>query len=224
MTKKQICICAGVVSAALIGVAFVVWYRRKKKVTDHEKGSCETGSTESIVESDKPAPADDGEPDWGPEEFDSIDSISFSQDEDHEVVVEIKDALGELVRSLSEKDYRQYRKDREAYEEFCEKYTPLPDDDREEGHRIISEREFYEQKDLFDKLNLEYWEVDDVLLDDQHNVVSDVKYVTGLSNLARWFGSHPGEHILFVRNYNISTDYEIALVKGSFLGIDELNV
>lgn len=84
---------------------------------------------------------------------------------------------------------------------------------------LISLAEFHETETEWDKSSIAYYEEDDTLTDESNMPVSDIEYLIGEQHL-EFFGIKSGDrNQVFVRNPNISTDYEITRNSGSYTEI-----
>jgi hypothetical protein len=78
---------------------------------------------------------------------------------------------------------------------------------------VISQEEFMEEGD-YDKVSLEYFEGDKVLVDDRDIPVDDPDSIIGEGTLDDFAISEDAE--MYVRNDNISVDYELTKSEGSY--------
>lgn len=96
--------------------------------------------------------------------------------------------------------------------------------DREELRRqhkpyLISHDEFHTTETEWDKSSIVYYEDDDTLTDEGDMPVSDIEYLIGEKHLD-FFGLRSGDpNQVFVRNPQISTDYEVTRNLGSYTEI-----
>lgn len=81
---------------------------------------------------------------------------------------------------------------------------------------IIHVDEFTQNEPDHDQLTYTYYEVDDVLADQQENTIDDMDAVIGLGNLGRWGHGSKDEHIVYIRNEEMKTDFEVVRDRGSF--------
>lgn len=93
---------------------------------------------------------------------------------------------------------------------------------------IISEEEFSLENRHFDKVTLGYFVEDDTLVDDQDRPIDDAERSIGSDALMN-FGLYSGDpNIVFVRNEQVSIDYEVVRDERSYqeviLGIRERSV
>jgi hypothetical protein len=97
---------------------------------------------------------------------------------------------------------------------------------------LISLEEFNTTETEWDKESITYYEDDDTLTDENNMPIADVEYLIGEKHLD-FFGIRSGDkNQVFVRNPNISTDYEVTrnmgsyteLVLGVIKGADKLGV
>lgn len=81
---------------------------------------------------------------------------------------------------------------------------------------IISHDEYFGTEEEFEKVSIVYFEGDDTLADERNQVIQDVEYAVGQRHLEmygpRWEDVTRSEdpEIVYVRNTNLSTDFEIA--------------
>jgi len=78
-------------------------------------------------------------------------------------------------------------------------------------YRITSE-EYSDENVGYDKLSLFYYNEDDVVIDEEEIIQTDIDYTIGWDALK----SLDSQSVVWVRNDSISTDYEIVLVEGSY--------
>lgn len=78
---------------------------------------------------------------------------------------------------------------------------------------VISEEEYMEEGD-YDKVSLEYFEGDKILVDDRDIPVDDPDAIIGEGTLDDFVISDDAE--MYVRNDNISIDYELTKSEGSY--------
>ena len=71
---------------------------------------------------------------------------------------------------------------------------------------IVHVDEFTQNEPDHDQLTYTYYEVDDVLADQQENTIDDMDAVIGLGNLGRWGHGSKDEHIVYIRNEEMKTD------------------
>lgn len=85
---------------------------------------------------------------------------------------------------------------------------------------LISHEEFYNTETEWDKMSITYYEEDDVLTDEGDRPVDDIEYLIGEKHLD-FFGIRSGgdKNQVFVRNPNISSDYEVTRHAGSYTEI-----
>lgn len=83
---------------------------------------------------------------------------------------------------------------------------------------IISFIEFNEECDDYEKLSMCYYDVDETLCDDQEVIVVDVETLIGGEALYRFETSGNGANdVVYVRNDNLKTDYEIIRLHSSYM-------
>lgn len=85
---------------------------------------------------------------------------------------------------------------------------------------LISHEEFYNTETEWDKLSITYYEEDDTLTDENDRHVDDIEYLIGEKHLD-FFGLRSGgdKNQVFIRNPQISTDFEVTRHAGSYTEI-----
>lgn len=90
---------------------------------------------------------------------------------------------------------------------------------RREAHQpyLISHVEFHNTEPEWDKQSIMYYEDDDVLTDEGDIPINDIEYLIGEVHLD-FFGLRSGgdKNQMFIRNPQISTDYEVTRNVGSY--------
>lgn len=86
-----------------------------------------------------------------------------------------------------------------------------------DGVELISPESFAVDYPQFDKETLFYWTDDETLSDEQDEIVDDIKRVVGncLEQSGIMYDDTP-KAVIYVRNYDFGTDYEIQKVVGSY--------
>jgi len=96
---------------------------------------------------------------------------------------------------------------------------------RMEGIEIISNKSFFEEFVGHDKISVTYYERDNTLADDKDGIVPDPINIIGEEALDNFGYLSDDPDIVYVRNHNTSTDFEIVRLKGSYskqvLGIED---
>lgn len=81
---------------------------------------------------------------------------------------------------------------------------------------LISVDEFNTTETEWDKISIAYYEEDDTLTDESNMPIAEVEYLIGEQHL-EFFGIRSGDkNQVFVRNPQISTDYEVTRNAGSY--------
>lgn len=90
------------------------------------------------------------------------------------------------------------------------------DSDEDEKPYVISIEEFQDGMPHYDKLTLYFYEDDEVLTDEQEEIIDDEEQIVGTEAL-QCFGhlSHDPE-VVYVRNSNASTDFEVIRLSKSY--------
>lgn len=93
------------------------------------------------------------------------------------------------------------------------------------GPHIISEDEFNENADDYEQLSLSYYTEDDILADEADEAVEAVDSVVGSENLKSFGRNSRDPNVIFVKNDEAQTLFEIVQIRGSYvklvLGFDE---
>jgi hypothetical protein len=86
----------------------------------------------------------------------------------------------------------------------------------EEKPFVISDEEFNVEFPEYDKLSFEYYEKEDILLDENKDIFPEVDKFVGDQNLIRFGFLSNDPRIVYIRNHDMETDYEISLREGSY--------
>lgn len=95
----------------------------------------------------------------------------------------------------------------------------------DEAPYVISKNEFAHDKPQYAKVDLEYYREDEVLIDGGLDPFTDIGDLVGADNLKR-FGHGSGDRrMVYIRNEELETDFEIHMMMGSYaidiLGLDD---
>lgn len=103
------------------------------------------------------------------------------------------------------RDQEEYLK----YEGISTRYT---------GDRpyVISDEQFNEENDHFDKISLTYYEDDCTLADEGDEMITDVDNTVGRENLDKFGELSDDPEVVYVRNEKIAVDYEIIRLSKSY--------
>lgn len=115
------------------------------------------------------------------------------------------------------RDYTVY------YQDKAENEYPTEEDyeekrvvDYEKGPKVVSNEEYWSPEyEYHDKCELNYFVEDEVLADSGNEVVEKEEILIGNAIRDSGFNKN-NEKVLYVRNYELSTDYEIAKVFGAY--------
>lgn len=89
--------------------------------------------------------------------------------------------------------------------------------DEAQGVYIIHHDEFMENEPEFEQITLTYFEEDDVLADDKDEAIPDQDRVVHRTEFEQKFGhGSKDNNIVYVRNENLNTDFEILRSTGSY--------
>lgn len=139
----------------------------------------------------------------------------------------IKADMDALSRDVHDCDFDEHMAEREAPEEDISEYDEALVFDKQmheealsEGYsdfpRTISASEMVNQKQWYSKVTLTYYAGDDVLADDQDEPLEDPKDIIG-EYFKEFFGMNEDEpDIIYVRNDDRESDYEVAKVETSY--------
>lgn len=111
--------------------------------------------------------------------------------------------------------FKNEREIEENAEDDTEEYSDHPTEGIAEEPYTISPDLFDNDKKYFDKITLEYYEGNDMLVEEITNEPVDIDYAIGRESL-RMFGEFEKD-LVYVRNERISTDYEVYHYSGSFI-------
>lgn len=93
---------------------------------------------------------------------------------------------------------------------------------------IISLDEFFNTEEEWEKSTLSFYEGDDTLIDERESIVDDRERYIGERHLSMFGVLSDDKKIVYVRNPQISTDFEIVLEKGKYtvrvLGEDDPDI
>ena len=154
------------------------------------------------------------------EELVSIRETRTRVDSDEEGMVkeEVKEEkILVMPNSRVKKVMRQYNATNDA-QELYEEAEKIYNKEVEVPERpiIITVEEFFEGNSDHDKLTLTYYEDDGVLVDENEEIIDDPEYIIGSSALVSFGEGSDDPEIVYVRNYRISTDFEIVRLSKSY--------
>lgn len=95
-----------------------------------------------------------------------------------------------------------------------EKEVPLRTEDEP---YIISVDEFNDECQEYDKISVEYYENEDVMLGDRIEPIPDIDMLFGNDNLTRFGYGSKDPRIVYIRNEHLETDWEVRLMSGSYV-------
>lgn len=79
---------------------------------------------------------------------------------------------------------------------------------------VISIDDFHNTKNYFDKITLSYYDGDNTMIDDKEDLVEDVHALVGDNFVFGELSEDPD--VVYIRNEKMTTDFEIARIKGSY--------
>lgn len=139
----------------------------------------------------------------------------------------IKADMDALSQDVHDCDFDEHMAEREAPEEDISEYDEalvfnkqMCEEALEEGYsdfpRMISASEMLNQKQWYSKVTLTYYAGDDVVADDQDEPLEDPMDIIG-EHFKEFFGMNEDEpDIIYVRNDDQESDYEVAKVETSY--------
>lgn len=146
----------------------------------------------------------------------SEEGFELSNSEAEELKDILDDDVEEAVDDEDESDDVLYSED-EATEDYSNRF--------EEEPYIIPVKEFMYEKEDYDKITVTYFENDDTLCDEREQLIPDIEGTVGSDALTKFGRFSDDKNIVYVRNDNLKTDFEVLLDKRSFsevvLGIRE---
>lgn len=86
-----------------------------------------------------------------------------------------------------------------------------PRENVQESPYMISEQEFSEGCLAYDKIDLEYYIYDDVLVNEDMEIVSDINGTIGTDNIL--LSSQTNKPVFYIRNEKLSTDYQVTKMR-----------
>ena len=81
-----------------------------------------------------------------------------------------------------------------------------------EPPHVIGLAEFYNERPEFDKVTIDWFEPDNVWLDEKEEMIADISSYVGMTDVAKLFGENGPEDdpdVRFIRNEQYGSDYEI---------------
>lgn len=109
----------------------------------------------------------------------------------------------------------------EAYERLANEESPEDDDEyalKEPKPKLpprLIKEEDWQTCPTLDKVNLYYYTEDDILTNEDDEVIDDPRYYIG-NTLTKFDFKHNDEKVIYVRNEEIGTDFEIEKIWGGF--------
>ena len=125
-----------------------------------------------------------------------------------------KDELSEAITKSEQ--VLQHEKDMTNYNKIRERMVSegVIGEDKKTIYRI-SQQDFVIDDEDFDHVSLEYYTEDEALYEEGGPMIPNIEDVVGADNLAYLHGA---EDVIYVRNEDLRTDYEVNKIVGSYTG------
>jgi hypothetical protein len=81
---------------------------------------------------------------------------------------------------------------------------------------IIHFDEFQQNEPEHEQVTYTYYEVDDILADERDTTIDDMDATIGLGNLGKWGHGSNDPNVVYIRNEEIRTDFEVIRDRGSY--------
>lgn len=190
----------GMLAGAVVGAGIALVYHRNKISQVYEEVDQEMEDYRRVLREKMGAPVE----------------IKVSDPE--AVKASIHDALVKPAAANLVRDFASRRPDLSAGEmtrnEYVEVVEELPDKDIPKLPRVITIDE-WSNGEGFTDATLEYYEDDDVLIDEDGEIVVDPEELVG-DALCHFGESTDKKDVAIVRNFDTMCDYEILRIHGSF--------
>lgn len=85
-----------------------------------------------------------------------------------------------------------------------------------ENPYIVTDEEFMNDDTTRAKISLEYFAVDDVLLDEDEQIIDNVEELVGADNLGRFGFRSNDVNVVYIRNDRLEMDFEVTRREGSY--------
>lgn len=130
-----------------------------------------------------------------------------------------KEELEEVQTIMGEQGYISEPESRVLTPEQLEQELldmTILEDQQQDRPYVIDRDDWFDQDAGYEHITLRYFEADDLLVGSDKSVMEDIDGVIGIANLGR-FGYKSGDNtVVYVRNEEHQTDYEVVLDKGSY--------
>jgi hypothetical protein len=119
---------------------------------------------------------------------------------------------GDVIKQMS--NFVESRDEEEDDEEYEDDFTDIPNV-KEEGVRLINQISYDSSYIHYDKVALTWYTEDEILSDDQDQLVDDPIRIIG-EDAYKLLKDVDYLHDIYVRNFDMGTDYEIVRHNGSY--------
>lgn len=155
------------------------------------------------------------------DDTEAIDVISVDDYQEYqEKVLTYKDGEGNEISEEEARDILEVEVNLPNYTVDVEVDMTEPKDittDRDTSKPyVITETEYMEDRGDFDKTDLTYYDECGTLTDSSDSIIREIEKTVGTANLTRWGDGCDSDHVVFVRNERISTDFEIEKIDNSY--------
>jgi hypothetical protein len=149
-----------------------------------------------------------------------------------------------MTRDRYKKIARRYGPVVEKQDNDLDEFEPIKDEEEDyiEGEKlteeenefksdkkpyIISDEEFSEGEENFDKITIYYYEDDETLTDENEEIIADIEGTIGKDNLNEFDTYSDDPYTFYVRNERYNIDYEVIVLQKSYskdvLGFEDGN-
>lgn len=199
MTKEYLYLGAGIIVGAAASYAITKIYEERKyeHIIEEEINSVKKHYT-SKDSKDRKKPKES--PDLSEKLQEVVDDLEYSEDE-------LEGSL-EALKAKANNGWQDPEEEMNEGKVVVEMgFEPSPRDPN--NPYVINSEEFTDDNEDYDKLSVTYYEGDDVVADERDTVVPDPTSLIGIDALTRFGEGSDDEHIVYVRNERLESDFEI---------------
>lgn len=123
-----------------------------------------------------------------------------------------EDNANQIPTMKEEDNSEESEEDKEFDEDFLDEIADESNNSFVEPPHVISLSDFYNDRPEFDKVTIDWFEPDDVWLDENEEFIEDISSYVGVNNVKGLFAENSEEEdpdIRFIRNEQYGSDYEI---------------